>query len=155
MSDSFIDSRPDQVPLFSDAQASLSSHVAQLPYLLEAFCHYLNEVIDKLCIWMNFWAAKRFAATGNQRVNRLIWKAVTQDEMYMLYVFISLLMVMGVMRKWYMGWVRYSGAVRKGLIEKAFFFFFHLSFSYGVGNLRKHHFRKCAKRAHSQEWKGK
>lgn len=104
---------------------------------------------------MNFWAAKHFAATGNQKVNRMIWKAVTQDEIYTLYMFISLLMVMGVMRKWYMGQVRYSGAVRKGLIEKALFLFFHLSFSYDVGNLRQHYCMKCAKRAHSQEWMGK
>lgn len=61
--------------------------MAQFICLHEGFCHYFDAVIDKLCLGMTFHPAKYFTVTRKQKVNRLILRGVTWDEMYM---FISL-----------------------------------------------------------------
>ena len=59
------------------------------------FFYFDDEVIDKLCEWTNARATEYFRVTGKRKVNGLLWRPVTQDE---IYVFLGLLMVMG-MRK--------------------------------------------------------
>lgn len=59
---------------------------------------------------MNSQADKYFAMTGKQKVNGLIWKAVTQDKKYK---FISMLMLMGVTSKWYTVYGRKAEEVKQ------------------------------------------
>ena len=65
---------PDSVglPASDDAAVGISSHVEQFACPSDAFCYYFDEeVIDKLCEWMNIKANEYFTATGKKKVNGL------------------------------------------------------------------------------------
>ena len=96
MSDPYSDARPDPLPLVTAAPASLASCVPHFSSPHEAFRYYFDdELIDKMCTWMNKRAAEYFRTTGKRKVHGLIWKDVEAKEMY---VFISLLIVMGIVK---------------------------------------------------------
>ena len=96
MSDPLADARPDPLPNFSGAtMGQVRENIPDFTCPREAFCYFFdNDLINKLCEWMNMRAAEYFTANPLKRkVNGLIWKPATIDEMY---VFFSLLMLMGI-----------------------------------------------------------
>lgn len=86
--------------------------MAQFICLHEGFCHYFDAVIDKLCLGMTFHPAKYFTVTRKQKVNRLILRGVTWDEMYM---FISLLIVMGFLSEQHTSLGQVKGSSAEGV----------------------------------------
>ena len=128
MSNPFTDARPDPQPNFSGAiVGQVRENIPDFTCPREAFCYFFdNDLIHKLCEWMNMRAAEYFTANPLKRkVNGLIWKPATSDEMY---VFFSLLMLMGInpLPRMHMYWskdclVRGGDVFCKGVMSRARF----------------------------------
>ena len=46
---------------------------------------FYDKVIDKMCEWMNARAAEYFHISGKRKVNGLIWRPATRDDMYVFF----------------------------------------------------------------------
>ena len=101
MIDPFNDVRPNPLPVYpDDGQAKLKDSVDIFECESDAFLAFFDlEIINKLCTWMNQRAEEYFKLrleaneNYNQKVNGLMWRAATPQDMY---IFLSLLMVMGI-----------------------------------------------------------
>ena len=101
MADPFNDLRPDPLPEYvDDGQAFIKAGVPTFENESQAFCAFFDEqMITQLCMWTNERADEFFRVrvdennNTSRKVNGILWKNVNQKEMY---VFLSLLMIMGV-----------------------------------------------------------
>ena len=101
MPDPFSDTRSSPLPEYEgDSQASLKDGVNRFESENDAFYAFFDsEIVGELCIWMNERAEQFFRVrleedeNDNQKVNGLVWKPISSDEMY---IFLGLLMVMGI-----------------------------------------------------------
>ena len=101
-----LDQRPDDIPVFDggDPNGSVRQEVPEFAHPVDAFCYFFDEdLVQQLCDWTNERAEGYFADTQKRKVNGLLWRDVTKDEMY---VFLALVMIQGIVKmpRTYMYW---------------------------------------------------
>ncbi|KAK3869539.1 hypothetical protein Pcinc_025158 [Petrolisthes cinctipes] len=99
VSDIFADTRPEPPPAFSDPHAGVNDRLDKKQFSSPgaAFRYFFDdEVIYTMCNWINKRATVYFEANPDKsKVHGLTWHPVTPDE---LYVFLGLIIVMGVVK---------------------------------------------------------
>lgn len=99
IADVFSDKRPEALPPFVSQFSGLNPALGDLSVMsfTDIFKLFFDdELVGKLCEWVNERAVKYFAAHPEKqgRVNSIIWRPVTQDDMY---TFLALVMAMALM----------------------------------------------------------